>query len=199
MPFKPNIRNRYKYAASPEGEYILCFGCSEIDYDTSFSAFSAMEQLPELPAAIAAPDFAQLARHASRFTRRLEDLPRNVRVLSGDGSVELPIEMIEKAKIVVLPMLASKIAPSGIGTYLKAMLMGKISEVPAISDIPTHEVVIVKSEEVPSLRDAIRKVREEEKFRLYAGGTGGGCIRNPAEENRNCGGECPTAPSKRCG
>src|SRR6266496_2847024 len=36
LPSKPNIRYRYDYKVGPDGEYILCFGRSERDYDTFF-------------------------------------------------------------------------------------------------------------------------------------------------------------------
>ena len=117
LPSKPNIRYRYDYRVSPEGEYILCFGRSERDYDTFFTA---MEQLADLPAAIPPPNFVQFRKHATRFSRPLNALPKNVRILEDDGSVESLIRIVEEARLIVLPIMSSRIAPSGIGTYLNA-------------------------------------------------------------------------------
>src|SRR5580700_486627 len=76
VAFKPNLRYRYEPRLDlPPGEYVLCFGRSQRDYDTFFDA---MEGLP-FPAAIPAPDFPALREHDSRFTRPLDQLPANVR------------------------------------------------------------------------------------------------------------------------
>lgn len=182
LPSKPNIRYRYEYQAGPDGEYILCFGRSERDYDTFFAA---MEKLPDLPAVIPPPNFAAFRRHAARFSRPLDRLPANVRVVEDDGSVESLIGVIEKAKLVVLPIVASRIAPSGIGTYLNAMLMGKCvitSEGVATSDVLTNgEALLVPPENVDALAAAIRRAwtdkdlreRTAERGRKYSEACGG--------------------------
>ena len=98
LPFKANIRYRYRYEADPEGDYILCFGRSERDYDTFFAA---MSKLPDLPAAIPQPDFLGFTIHSSRFTWPLDALPSNVRLLEDDGSAEALIGITEKARLVL--------------------------------------------------------------------------------------------------
>lgn len=182
LPSKPNIRYRYEYQVGPDGDYILCFGRSERDYDTFFRA---MEQLPDLPAAIPPPDFGQFRRHATRFSRPLEALPKNVRLLDDDGSVQSLIHIIEKARLVILPIVASRIAPSGIGTYLNAMLMGKCvitSHGVATTDVLTHgEALLVEPEDPEALASMIQKawtddalrVQTAEKGRLYSESCGG--------------------------
>lgn len=181
VPFKPNIRYRYEYAVGPDGDYILCFGRSERDYDTFFKA---MEQLPDLPAAIPPPDFAQLAKHASRFTYSLSALPANVRILEDDGTPQSLIRIVEKARLVVLPIIGSRIAPSGIGTYLNAMLMGKcviLTEGPAASDVLTDEALLVPAEDPTALAQTIRRAWQDDDLRartalagrLYAESCGG--------------------------
>ena len=181
LPSKPNIRYRYEYQVSPEGEYILCFGRSERDYDTFFAA---MSRLP-YPAAIPPPSFAHLAKHASRFTWKLSDLPANVKILEDDGSVQSLIHIIEKARLVVLPILKSRIAPSGIGTYLNAMLMGKcviMSEGPGTSDVLTEEALMVPPEDVDALAAMIRRAWEDDALRLRTAEAG-------RRYSENCGGE----------
>jgi glycosyltransferase involved in cell wall biosynthesis len=182
VPSKPNIRYRYQYPVSPDGEYILCFGRSERDYDTFFAA---MEQLSELPAAVPFPNFDQFQKHATRFNRPLDALPKNVRILKDDGSVESLIRIIERARLIVLPIVSSRIAPSGIGTYLNAMLMGKCvitSNGVGTTDVLTHgEALLVDSESPDALAQMIRRawsndelrLRTAEIGRLYSEGCGG--------------------------
>lgn len=165
-PSKPNIRFRYEYTVSPEGDYIMCFGRSERDYD---SFFAAMTELPDYPAAIPPPNFQKLREHGSRFTWPLDKLPPNVRILEDDGTNVSLIRMIEKARLVVLPILGGRISPSGIGTYLNAMLLGKcviLTEGTAASDVFTDEVILVPAENPQALRDAIRRAWDDPEYRL---------------------------------
>lgn len=166
LPSKPNIRYRYEYKVGPDGEYILCFGRSERDYDTFFEA---MEKLPDLSAVIPPPNFASFKKHAARFSRDVNHLPANVRILEDDGSVESLIRIIEKAKLVVLPIVASRIAPSGIGTYLNAMLMGKCvitSEGVATSDVLLDgEALLVPPEDADALAAMIRRAWDDRGLR----------------------------------
>lgn len=166
LPSKPNIRYRYEYKVGPDGEYILCFGRSDRDYDTFFKA---MEKLPDLPAVIPPPNFAAFQRHAARFTYDVNHLPANVRIIEDDGSVQSLIRIVEKAKLVVLPTVASRIAPSGIGTYLNAMLMGKCviaSEGVATSDVLLNgEALLVPPEDPDALARMIRRAWSDNELR----------------------------------
>jgi glycosyltransferase involved in cell wall biosynthesis len=182
LPSKPNIRFRYEYKVGPDGEYILCFGRSERDYDTFFKA---MEMLPSLPGAIPPPNFAQFKKHASRFTYALSALPPNVRVLEDDGSIQSLIRIIEGAHLVILPILASRIAPSGIGTYLNAMLMGKciiMSNGPGTSDVLTDEALMVPPEDPVALAAMIQRAWEDDDLRRRTALLG-------QRYSENCGGE----------
>ncbi len=165
LPSKPNIRYRQEYAVGPDGDYILCFGRSERDYD---SFFAAMATLP-YPAAIPQPNLAAMRTHGSRFNWSLDALPPNVQVLPDAGTDAALLRIIEKARVVVLPILGSRIAPSGISTYLNAMLMGKcviLTEGPAASDVFTDEVILVPGEDPKALADAIRRAWEDDGLRL---------------------------------
>src|SRR6516165_1742587 len=82
VPFKVNLADHYRVDPTPEGEYVLCLGRSMRDFDTFLDA---VERLP-YPAAITTPAPDLFARHGARFTRRLDALPKNVRVLDDDGS-----------------------------------------------------------------------------------------------------------------
>jgi glycosyltransferase involved in cell wall biosynthesis len=167
LPSKPNLRYRDPYPVNPDGEYILCFGRSGRDYDTFFAS---MEQLSDLPAAIPPPKFDHFRKHATRFTRSMDALPKNVRILEDDGSTKSLIQIIGNARLVVLPMLASNIAPAGIGIYLNAMLMGKcviISHGVGTTDVLTHgEALLVDPENPHALAQMIRRAWSDDDLRL---------------------------------
>jgi len=165
VAFKPNLRYRYEPRLDlPEGEYVLCLGRSQRDYDTFFDA---MEGLP-IPGAIPKPDFPALREHDSRFTRPLDRLPSNVKVLEDDGSQQTMIRAIEAARIVAVPVLRSTLAASGISVYLNAMLLGRavvISNGPGVSDVLTDQAVMVPPEDSRALREAIIRVWEDDSLR----------------------------------
>src|SRR5690349_6061078 len=119
VPFKPNLRYRVEAQPEADGEYLLCLGHSMRDYETFFDAIDGLPY----KAAIPEPDFRELQNHRSRFTRALSALPRNVRVLSDDGSQPSLVRILRGAKLVVIPILKSSICASGIGIYLNSMLL----------------------------------------------------------------------------
>lgn len=165
VPFKPNLRYRYEARVDGmEGEYVLCFGRSQRDYDTFLAA---MASLP-YPAAMPRPDFAMLRPHESRFSWSLDNIPKNVRMLDDDGSQQAMIRAIEGARIVALPILSSTLAASGISVYLNAMLLNKpvvISAGPGVSDILTEEAVMVPPEDPAALAAAITRVWNDDELR----------------------------------
>jgi glycosyltransferase involved in cell wall biosynthesis len=180
LPFKPNIRYRAKYRVDSEGEYVLCLGRSERDYDTFVRAIA---KLP-YPAAIPRPDPGMFHLHGSRLTFKLSELPANLRILEDDGSAESMIRIIERAKLVALPILGGRISASGSGMYLNSMLMGKcvITTVgPGRSDVLKDEALFVPPEDSTALAEAIRRAWEDrdlrlrtaENGRLYAESCGG--------------------------
>jgi glycosyltransferase involved in cell wall biosynthesis len=164
VPFKPNIRYRFEVTPDLEGKYILCLGRSMRDYDTFFNA---MERLP-LPAAIPAPDFAQMTTHEARFTRSMDQLPGNVAVLEDDGSSESMFRILEGARLVVLPILKTSLCASGVSTYLNAMLMRKcvvLTDGPGASDVLTDQALICPSEDPTALASLIRRAWEDDDLR----------------------------------
>lgn len=161
--FKPNLRYHYEPGKSATEDYVLCFGRSQRDYDLFFEA---MEKLP-YPGAIPTPKFEDLRVHCSRFTRKLNELPPNVRVLDDDGSQEAMIRVLEGAKIIALPILGSSMI-AGIGVYLNAMLLRKcliISSIPGAADVLTDEAILIPPDDVEALRSAIRRAWEDDGLR----------------------------------
>ena len=163
VPFKPNLRSRHDALPHADGRYVLCFGRSLRDYDT----FLRAAELFDHPAAIPTPNFAQLTRHGSRFTRSLDDLPPNVEVLPDHGDEDSQIRILEGAHLVVLPILKSSLM-SGISTYLNAMMFGKcviMSEGPGGSDVLTDEALFVPPEDPAALAAMIRRCWEDDQLR----------------------------------
>ncbi|HVW11042.1 MAG TPA: glycosyltransferase [Bryobacteraceae bacterium] len=164
VPFKPNIRYRFDPSSTNEGKYLLCLGRSMRDYDTFFDAVAGLPW----PAAIPAPDFPELRRNESRFTRSLDRLPPNVTLLEDNGTEESMFRILGSAKIVVLPIRKASLCASGVSTYLNAMLMRKcvvLTEGPGVSDVLTGQALICASEDPALLASTIRKAWEDDGLR----------------------------------
>lgn len=171
VPFKPNLRYRIDAQPDADGEYILCLGYSMRDYETFFDA---VQGLP-YAAAIPEPDFRELRNHRSSFTRALSALPKNVRLLSDDGSQACLVRILSGAKLVVIPILKSSICASGIGIYLNSMLLGKcvlLSRGPGASDVLNDQAMFFEAEDPADLRSTIRRAWEDEGLRLSTAAAG---------------------------
>jgi glycosyltransferase involved in cell wall biosynthesis len=171
VPFKPNLRYRVNVRPNAEGEYVLCLGYSVRDYETFFDAVSALGY----PAAIAAPNFVELRRHHSRFTRNLNEVPANVRILPDHGTQESLVRILLGAKLVVLPILRSSLCAAGIGIYLNSMLLGKcvlLSRGPGASDVLTDQALLFEPEDASALTSVIRRAWEEDGLRRRTAAAG---------------------------
>jgi glycosyltransferase involved in cell wall biosynthesis len=154
VPFKVDVREVYKPKSNP-GEYVLCFGGSMRDYECFLAAMAQLD----LPGAISEITARRLVGTA---------IPANVRVLKDDGSHQLVIQIIERARIVALPIQPSNINASGLGTYLNAMWMGKpliLTQGPGVSDLLRDEALIIPAGDVTVLRDAIARLWNDEGLR----------------------------------
>ncbi len=171
VPFKVNFLPRPAMELQPEGDSVLCLGRSMRDFDTFFAA---MELLP-YPGAIADPRPEQLRVHGARFTRSLDAIPKNIRILADEGGEAAQIRMLNGAKLVVLPILKASMVASGISTCLNAMYLGRCvigSEGPGMSDIFGAEVLTVPAEDPRALADVIRRAWEDDKLRATTAAAG---------------------------
>jgi glycosyltransferase involved in cell wall biosynthesis len=166
VPFKANLLSGVAGPPSiNEGEYILCFGRSMRDYETFFDAMEKVDYIGAIPD----PNPALLRAHGARFNRPLSSIPSNVRILP-DFTSNAEVDILMGARIVVLPILRSSIAASGISTCLNAMLLGKCviaSAGPGISDIFSGEVITVPPEDSDALSSAIKMVLGDNNFRRH--------------------------------
>jgi glycosyltransferase involved in cell wall biosynthesis len=142
------------------------------DFDTFLAA---MEQLPDVPAAITKPDPRVFAAHHARFTRPISNIPVNVRVLDDDRTEESEIRILRAARLVVLPILAKSLVASGISTCLNAMYLGKCvigSEGPGMSDIFTSEILTFPPENQRRMAETIRKAWDDPALRRATAAAG---------------------------
>lgn len=184
VPFKVNLWDQPGIEPAPEGDYALCFGRSLRDFDTFFSA---IETLP-YPGAIARPDLDQLLRNAARFTRRLDDLPANVRLLPDDGTAAAQLRILAGAKLLILPIRKASLVASGISTCLNGMFMRKCvigTDGPGFTDIFTNgEVITVPPEDPPALAAAMQRAWEDDELRRKTAAAGYAYASNAGGENQ---------------
>ena len=163
VPFKASLRFDQDLAPDGNGEYVLCFGQSMRDFDTFFAAIEKLGY----PAAIPEPDFAALARHGSKFTCPLKELPASIRLLPDDKSDEAQKAILRDARLVVLPILRNNMVASGISTSLNSMLAGKCvigTDGPGMSDIFGEEMLLAPPEDPEALAGVIRRAWEDEEL-----------------------------------
>jgi glycosyltransferase involved in cell wall biosynthesis len=165
VSFKVNLFDASRPHPSGGGDYVVCLGRTLRDFDTFFAA---MEQVP-YPGAISTPDFEQFQLHGARFSRTLAQLPKNVRILPDNGSAEGMLRILERAKIVVVPILKESMAASGCSTTLNAMWLGRCvigTEGPGFSDVfQNGEVLSAPPEDPVALARVIRQAWEDDALR----------------------------------
>lgn len=181
VDFKANLWNSRTDGAKPDGDYVLCFGRSLRDFDTFFDALEGLDCV----GAIADPQSASLREHGSRFTRALSALPPNVRVLDDDHTERSQAAAIQRARIVVVPMVSGRLVAAGISTILNAMILGKCviaSAGPGVTDIFDRELLTVPPEDPEALAAAIKRIWDDADLRR-------GTAQEGWEYARRCGNE----------
>lgn len=164
IPYKVNSWHAVREMDVPEGDYVFSGGRSRRDYDT-FCA--ALHDLP-LPTLLLTPRREVNALHETDFDGK--GVPDHVRVVHDDGSPRSWLRHMANARIVVIPVLRNSISPSGVGTYLLAMALGKcvvMSESPATRGVIEHEkqAVLVPMGDAAALREAVRRVWFDDDYR----------------------------------
>lgn len=162
VPFKPNTRDRLaSVGISDEGFFLAC-GRSNRDFRTLFRAF---RDLP-YQCRVLAP-WNELEQHGTRVEG--EDRPDNVELVSDDGTADSWNAWIGRAHAIVLPVEPGALSPSGIGTYLVAMALGKcviITEGPATRGlVDARQAVLVPPQDPAALQAAITRVASDAAYR----------------------------------
>jgi glycosyltransferase involved in cell wall biosynthesis len=164
IPFKVNSRAAIAATKPSEGVYVFTGGKSRRDYETFMRA---LEGLP-YPALVLTPTAEANAYHDTVLDTT--KLPANVRVVHDDGSARSFIDAMAGARLVVLPIRPDTLSPSGVGVYIMAMALRKcviITDSPSTHGVLEHEenAVLVPPEDPLALREAIRKVWEDDAYR----------------------------------
>jgi len=165
LDFKANLFSARSAGPSPDGDYALCFGRSMRDFDTFFDAI----ERTNCSGAIVDPQLASLREHGSSFSRTLEQLPRNVRVLPDDGTERSQIAALRDAKLVVVPMRKGRLIAAGISTILNAMALGKCviaSAGPGVTDIFDGQLLSVPPGDPAALAKLLTEVWSDDTLRL---------------------------------
>lgn len=164
VPFKVN----YWEKMSPEDqrseaeEYVFTAGRSYRDFPTFIEAMRRVDY----PGLLLYEEAALLKRSATDVD--LSNLPANLAAAKNEGEQSW-VDYIRRAKIVVVPLLPSTMYAPGLSLYLMAMALNKcviVTEGLATRGMLTDEAVIVDPKDSKAMAEAIRRVWEDDKFRI---------------------------------
>lgn len=165
VPFKVNDLEAVRRTATSDEGYLLACGQSNRDYTT---LCRAVEGLPHRTV-ILAPFGRAAQRHGTTFVPGSAGCPANVQPVCDDGSPASWLRWLAAARAVVLPIEPGMLSPSGIGTYLVAMALGKcvvITDSAATRELlDAQTAVIVPPADPEALRGALLRVAEDDAFR----------------------------------
>ena len=164
VPFKSNSWEIFAPSDRPssDGEYVLAAGRTKRDFATYVKAMG----IAGVPAILMHQGPQRLAQHGTTLPGASP--PANVRFVEHDGGRRTWIEALKGARVVVVPILASTISSSGIGTYLDSMALGKalvISDGPATRGIITDEALIVPAGDAEAMAAAVTRLWNDAEFR----------------------------------
>lgn len=175
VPFKSNSWEIFSPSqkCNSDGNYVLAAGRTKRDFATYIEAM----RIAGVPAILLHQGAERLARHGTDMPS--SRLPSNVQLKAHDGARETWIGHLHNARIVVVPILASTISSSGIGTYLDSMALGKavvISDGPATRGIISDQAVIVPAGDIQAMAAAVSRLWNDaeerralaERARAYA-------------------------------
>ncbi|MEM4655319.1 MAG: glycosyltransferase [Thermosphaera sp.] len=162
VPFKIN-QYELVIAQTPADEgYIFCGGKTRRDFDTFFEA---VRDLP-YPVKVVTTSNDDIAPHGSHLDEAAA--PPNVEVVRLDGTPRPFIELMAKARLVVMP-IKPEICGAGIGVYIMAMALRKcviLSAGPGAEDVLTeNQAIIVPPQDSTALRKAIEKAYSDSDYR----------------------------------
>jgi glycosyltransferase involved in cell wall biosynthesis len=162
VPFKVNTRDLVLATPVTDDGFFLSCGRSNRDYRTLYAAFRG---LPYHCFVLVSQ--AEAEAHGTRVDGA--ECPPNVTLVADDGSAVSWNAWIARAHAVVLPIQPGRLSPSGIGTYLVAMALGKcvvITESAATRGIlDDRHAVLVPPSDAGALREAVTRVAEDRDLR----------------------------------
>ena len=178
IPFKPNTRELLLQTPTSDQGYFIACGRSNRDYASLVTAFSSLPYR----CVILAP-WGNMGDEVTSIDG--VDRPSNVILESDDGTAVSWNRWIAGSTGVILPIEPGMLSPSGIGTYLVAMALGKpvvITDGPATRGlVDGGEAVVVPPSDPSAIKAAVTRLVEDpayreqlsERGRKYALGLGG--------------------------
>lgn len=165
VPFKINQYELVQTLTSLDEGYIFCGGKTRRDFDT---LFKAVKDLPYYVKVVTTSN-DDIAPHGSYLDEAAA--PPNVEIIRLDGTPRPFMELMAKARLVVLP-IKPEICGAGIGVYIMAMALKKcviLSAGPGAEDVLTeNQAIIVPPQSPIALRKAIEKAYTNADYRrLY--------------------------------
>lgn len=158
VPFKASLPIAPYSAAMSDGEYVLCYGRSQRDWNTFFDAMKWVPY-PGATSPLSLPE---------KLLERRNQWPENLRLLEDENTPEAQVRILSSAKLVILPILRSNVAASGLSVCFNAMGLGKCvigSEGPAFTDMFSDQVLLVPPGDAKALAEMIRRAWEDDELR----------------------------------
>lgn len=179
IPFKVNSWELVQSARPVEEDFIFVGGRSRRDFKTLFAAVAPLGY----PVKVLTAHEPDILPHGSSLAGL--EVPPNVELLYNDSDSRFFVDLLSRARLVVLPILADARVQAGIGVYLMAMALGKcviISRCLGVDDVlPPNHAVIVEPGDTEQLNKSIQHFWTHgedrrlfaENARIYATALGG--------------------------
>jgi len=166
VPFKVNGYEALGKVEITDDGYVFTGGYSWRDYGLFCRA---MELVPEVPAKLVTLKPQELVQHHTDTFGI--DLPSNIELVEHDLNPQTWLDMLRKARCVVLPISSDAICSNGISVALQAMALGKpviITPTPAVDGIleDGHHCLIVAHGDPDAMAEAIRTLQNDGKLRM---------------------------------
>ena len=169
VPFKPNTRDLLLETPISDEGYFLACGRSNRDYRSLIAAFTGLPHR----CVILAP-WESMGDEITSVQGI--PIPPNVSLARDDGTPESWNRWIAGSTGVILPIEPGMLSPSGIGTYLVAMALGKpvvITDGPATRGlIDSGEAMIVPPSDPRAIASAVTKLADDIGHRQEVGERG---------------------------
>ena len=170
VPYKINQYDLIVKTEVSDNGCIFSGGVSRRDFTT---LFEAMRGLPYRLVVVTLPN-SVLALHGSSLDESLA--PPNVEVIRGDGSMQILLQHMARARLVVIPLQKDILTQAGIAVYLLAMALRKcviISSGPGVDDLlDGGQAMIVPAGDGLALRATIETAMGDDALRKRFADTG---------------------------
>jgi glycosyltransferase involved in cell wall biosynthesis len=153
IPFKVNSWELVQEAQPADEGFVFVGGRSRRDFATLFDAVAGLD----IPVKVLTAHEPELLPHGSSLAGLA--VPANVEILYRDSDSRFFVDLLRRARLVVLPIRADSRIQAGIGVYIMAMALAKcvvISRCLGVDDVlPPGHAVFVEPGNTQQLRETI--------------------------------------------